>query len=198
MREFIATFLNLVHLPLQSPQELPVVLERTPGLRNHLILLTFLTALSTAVGNYYLRDYYEGTFLAVILLLKGSHVAVIALWSILGGAAGDARVHLRKPRVSGKAWSMTAVLFLSALPNLFYAVAAVPARLFREPDWIMTPVSVLLFLWSCIIAIQGLSYLYEIRLRSAIFLYLQVAAMVLVFPLVAIFYLTFSALGAFL
>ncbi len=80
---------------------------------------------------------------------------------------------------------MISIALLSCMPFFFMLPLAVPAKTFlREPLWLFLPLAIGLYVWSMIIALKGLQYLYEFSIRDALRVFMSAAGIVLVFPAV--------------
>jgi len=170
---FFLNFLNLCYLTLQRPGELPVALEDS-GPREilpHLAGVAILTGLSSSVAVYYLRDFYDSAWFLQIFLLAFLSAALTILWGVLFGALLDAIVRIRFRERAGKPWMAAALLIFSALPNVFAVAGAVIGGFLPTPAWIVVPVQLSLLVWSVLIAVIAVQYLYELNLRAAILAY---------------------------
>lgn len=170
---FLSSALNLFYLSLQRPWELPVSLEdlaQQSGPRAILpaaVLAAALAGLSSGTALYYLRDFYDGAWLIQVLALCTVQTLLTLLWALLLGPFLDAVVRIRYPERAGKPWLAAAVLVFSALPNAFAIAGAVLGGFLPDPALVAAPVQLGLLIWSIIIAVKGLQYLYELNLRSA-------------------------------
>lgn len=195
MREFLFSFLNLCHLTLQSPDELPRTLERLPRPALHLGLIAGLAALSTAVAAYLLRDYYDSGFAVYIVGLALVNAGITVLWSLLLACLIDAFVARLYKERAGHVWQTTGLMIASTLPNIFAVAAAVPARLLSNPTLLMLPLQLLLFAWAISIALRGIVYQYELSMNTAVKLYLRSLSLVLAFPLLFFVFLALEVVG---
>lgn len=195
MREFVFSFLNLCHLALQAPDELPTAISRIPRPVAHLGLVLFLTGLSTAVAAYLTRDYYDSGYFAYIVGLTLVNAGIGFLWSLLLAALIDGFVLLQHRERAGHVWQTTGILILSTLPNIFAVAVAVPARLLARPEYLLMPLQLALFAWSIFIALRGIVFQYEVSLRSAITIYLRSLALVLLFPFLFFLFIILELVG---
>ncbi len=195
MREFILSFLNLCHLTLQAPDELPTAIARVPRPAVHLGLTLFMCGLSTAVAGYLIRDYYDSGYAAYILGLTAVNAGIGFLWSLLLACLVDAFVALAHPQRAGKTWQTAGILVMSTLPNLFSVAIAVPARLLSNPELLVAPLQLALFAWSIYIALRGIVFQYEISVRAAVSVYLRSLALVLFFPLLFFLFIVLEVAG---
>lgn len=195
MREFVISFLNLCHLALQAPDELPTALARIPRRAALLTIVLFFSGLSTAVAGYLIRDYYDSGYGAYILGITLVNAGIGFLWSLILACLIDAFVVLQQPQRAGHVWQTAGILMMSTLPNIFSVAAAVPARLLSEPEYLMLPLQLLLFAWSIFIALRGIIYQYEISLRSAVLIYLRSLGLVLCFPILFFLFIVLELAG---
>ncbi|MCR9144812.1 MAG: hypothetical protein NXI24_21420 [bacterium] len=195
MREFLVSFLNLCHLTLQAPDELPTAIARIPRPALHLGIVLVICGLSTAVAGYVVRDYYDSGYAPYIIGLTIVNAGIGFLWSLILACLVDAFVSLQNPQRAGKVWQTTGVLIMSTLPNIFSVAAAVPARLLAQPELLLVPLQLLLFVWSISIALRGIVYQYEISFRAAVKTYLRSLGLVLLFPLLFFLFIMLEVAG---
>jgi hypothetical protein len=195
VREFVISFLNLCHLTLQAPDELPTAVARIPRPAAHLGLVLGVCGLSTAVAGYSIRDYYDSGYAVYIIGLTVVNAGIGFLWSLILAGLIDAFVLLQHPQRAGKVWQTAGILIMSTLPNLFSVAAAVPARLLSRPEYLLGPLQLLLFAWSVYIALRGIIYQYEISLRSAVIIYLRSLGLALFFPFLFFLFIVLELAG---
>ncbi len=194
LRNFVTVFVELAVLVLQRPEELPIYLQKIPGIKWQILTSITLSSISSSVGFYFLRDFYDSGYITHILLLTANQLILFLLSAVIFGSVIDSFVRLQKPDRAGQNWPMTGIVLLSAFPFIFFLSGAMPARLLRHPIFIIGPVSLGLYIWSLYIVIRGLQYLYELSLGRAVIVYLKAAAVVLFFPGVFLVFMSMELL----
>lgn len=194
---FLYNFLNYAHLALQKPSELPVQVERDRDSRSHVIAAIVLISVAQATGAYFLRDYYDSGYWIAIPVYALVYAAVTGLWAAIFGAIIDSLVARSRRERAGRAWSMATIIVFSALPNAFVIAVATIARFVDQPILIAAPAYLGIFVWSMLISLRGLQYLYELSLPTAIRLYLGALAITLGFPAAVALFLGLRLAQAF-
>ena len=194
MKNFLLVFIEIAYAVLQHPTEIPSYLKRIPNLPRHALSCVGLSAVSTALALYTVRDYYDNGVWILFPLLSFVHMGTFVGGGVLFGLLCDILVRQRTPDRPRQAAQVIAVALLSLLPLAFSLPLAFPVRFFSlrlgwSASFVMVPVVLGLSAWVFYVAIRGLQYLYEISLRRATIVAVQASLAIVLYPaLLALFF----------
>ena len=187
MKNFFILHIEILYAVFHYPIGLPGHLKKIPGLNKHLLFSLFLISLSSAVGTYFLREYYSDSYAVTIIVSTLLHIIFFLMCGFIFGALADAFVARKYSDRAGRSNQMVAIAVLSFLPWLFFLPAAFSARYVAAQTntavfvW-MWPVVLAIMFWSLFILYVGIRYLYDLTLRDALLIQLKSVAVFMIFP----------------
>ncbi len=186
MGNFLLIFNEIAYLVLQHPEELPVSLKKIPKLRPYLFAALLFSGLCMGTGLYLLRTTYNLSFVIAVLGVAFVHSVFFVVWSVCLGALVDALVQKPdRPGRGGRMRDLAEIVIFSSIPTAFFLPGAMTAKLLFQPGLLALPLWLGLFVWSQIVVVRALQYLYEMPLRECIQVYVRSFGILFVFPLVA-------------
>lgn len=192
MRLFLNTFLEAAHASLQKPDEL----AGFAGKSRIAYIVPVLSAVSTSVGAYLLRDYYESVFLLNILVASVLQTGAYIVYGLIFAGLIDFFVQRTHEDRAGKAHGGFLIYLYCLLPLVFTFPIAAIARVTPVPLIIAGIGSLLLHGWVIASMVRALQFYYEIPMKNTLAAMLKAFAAAASFPLILFFLASFRLISS--
>lgn len=192
MRLLLTTFLEAAHASLQRPDELAGFAGRS----RIAYVVPVICAVSTSVGAYLLRDYYESVFLLNILVTSILQAAAYILYGLMFAGLIDFFVQRTHEDRAGKAHGSFLIYLYCLLPLMFTFPIAALARVTPFPLVIAGIGSLLLHAWVLVSLVRALQYYYEIPLKNTLAVMFKAFAATASFPVILFLLASFRLISS--